>query len=107
MPFKNVAKADVEWTPREPDYYASSPIARRGFCKACGTPLSFDYPDNDRMDLTIGSFDDPSVFEPKRHFGAESLHERWFDTSDLPRDRADAYEPLVKRWKEKVGKLPE
>jgi len=36
-----VAKADVTWETRAPDYYASSKIARRGFCAKCGTPLSF------------------------------------------------------------------
>jgi len=105
--FKNIPKADVEWTTRAPDYYESSPIAQRGFCSACGTMLSFDFPDGDNIDLTVGSFDDPSVFEPKHHFGAESIHKAWLDTSNLPRHRSDEYEPLVKRWMDKVGKLPE
>lgn len=105
--FKNIAKADVEWTTRQPDYYQSSPIARRGFCSACGTPLTFEFPDGDNMDLTVGSFDDPGGFAPKHHFGAESLHEAWLDTSALPRYRSDEYEPLVKRWMDTVGKLPD
>ncbi|HEV2080400.1 MAG TPA: GFA family protein [Allosphingosinicella sp.] len=51
---KTVRKADVRWE-REPDYYASSPIARRGFCSACGTSLTFDYPDSEKIDLIVGS----------------------------------------------------
>ena len=51
--FCNVPKANVAWQ-REPDYFASSPIARRGFCAACGTPLTFEYPDSEKLDLTIG-----------------------------------------------------
>src|SRR3546814_3358076 len=60
--FVNLPKADVRWTTREPDYYASTMFARRGFCSACGTPLTFDYPDSDVIDLTLGAFDDPSLF---------------------------------------------
>lgn len=97
--FKNVEKAKLKWS-REPDYYASSPIARRPFCKECGTPLGFEYPDSAKCDLTVGSFDDPSPFVPVAHFGVESLHEAWIDTGALRRDRADQYDGLIKRWKE-------
>lgn len=105
--FKNVPKDTVNWTTHAPDYFESSPIARRGFCSKCGTPLTFDFPDGESIDLTIGSFDNPTRFKPTHHFGAEHIHEAWLDTSDLPRKRTDEYEPLVKRWKEKIGKLPE
>jgi hypothetical protein len=50
------------------------------------------------MDLTVAAFDDPSRFRPTAHFGAESLHETWLDTTDLPRTRADEYDKLVARW---------
>lgn len=103
---KNLKKADVEWL-SEPDWYDSSPIARRPFCARCGTPLGFAFPDSENMDLTIGSFDDPSRFVPKHHFGAEGLHAAWIDTAELPRYRADEHEPTVRRWKEKLGKLPD
>lgn len=104
--FKNVKKADVRWE-REPERYASSPIARRGFCEACGTPLTFEFPDSENMDLTIGSFDEPRRYTPKHHFGAESLHPQWLDTSALPQYRTDEYQPLVDRWITTVGKLPD
>lgn len=106
IPFKNVKKADVSWE-REPDVYASSPIAERGFCSACGTPLTFAFPDSEKMDLTVGSFDEPGRFMPKHHFGAESLHEAWVDTSALPRHRCDEYEALNERWIKATGKVPE
>ncbi|WP_298021170.1 GFA family protein [uncultured Parasphingopyxis sp.] len=104
--FKNLKKTDVIWE-TEPDWYDSSPIAHRPFCAHCGTPLGFAFPDSENMDLTIGSFDDPSRFVPRHHFGAEALQEAWLDTRDLPRYRADEHEPTVRRWKEKVGKLPD
>lgn len=104
--FKNLKKADVRWTGREPDYYASSPIARRGHCAACGTSLTFEYPDSDDMDLTVGSFDEPGRFVPRHHFGIESRLDHWRDIDDLPGYRADQHQPLVARWVDKVGKLP-
>ncbi|MBW7945056.1 MAG: GFA family protein [Sphingomonadaceae bacterium] len=97
--FKNLPKAAVRWS-REPDWYASSPIARRPFCSNCGTPLGFAFPDSANMDLTVGSFDDPSRFFPKHNFGIESRHDAWSDTSALPGQRCDEYEALNKRWKE-------
>ena len=104
--FKNMPKESVRWE-SEPDYYQSSPIARRGFCNRCGTSLSFDFPDNDKLDLTIGSFDDPTRFEPRHHFGAESMHRAWLNTEGLPEYRTDQYQPLVDRWIKAVGKLPD
>lgn len=104
--FANLKKAALHWD-TEPDWYQSSPIARRPFCSACGTPLGFAYPDSENIDLTVGSFDDPSRFVPKTHFGAESLHEAWIDTRALPRYRTDEHKPLVDRWMKTVGKLPD
>lgn len=104
--FKGVKKADVTWE-REPDRYASSPIAQRGFCGACGTPLTFEFLDGDNMDLTIGSFDEPARFQPRHHFAVESMHPQWLDTGGLPRYRIEDNPNLVKRWMDKVGKLPD
>ncbi|MGZ8283903.1 MAG: GFA family protein [Allosphingosinicella sp.] len=104
--FKNVKKAQVAWS-GEPDWYASSPIASRPYCRECGTSLGFAHPDSDKMDLTVGSFDDPSRFRPTSHFGAESMHRAWLNTDGLPEMRADEYQPLIDRWVKAVGKLPD
>ena len=104
--FMNVRKAEVRWA-REPDWYVSSPIARRPFCRECGTPLGFAFPGSENMDLTIGSFDDPSRFRPTHHFGAESMHRPWLDTAGLPEKRTEDHEPLKQRWSAAVGKLPD
>jgi hypothetical protein len=103
--FKNVRKADIAWE-SEPDWYVSSPIARRPYCRLCGTSLGFEYPGGDKMDLTIGSFDDPSSFRPTSHFGAESIHRAWLNTEGLPETRSDEYRPLVERWIAAAGKAP-
>lgn len=107
LAMKNVKQADVAWD-REPDYYRSSPIARRGFCSACGTSLTFQYLEGtDRMDLTVGSFDDPARFRPASHFGAESMHRAWLDTEGLPETRSGAYQPLVDRWARSGEAMPD
>ena len=107
LAMKNVRKADVRWE-REPDYYHSSPIARRGFCAGCGTSLTFEYlQDSDKMDLIVGTFDDPSRFRPTAHFAAESIHRAWLNTEGLPETRTDEYQRLVDRWVNAVGKLPD
>lgn len=106
LPFKNVKKTSVIWETL-PDVYASSPIAERGFCSKCGTALTFAFPDSENIDLTVGSFDAPGRFKPKHHFGAESIHEAWIDTSALPRYRCDEYQALNDRWMNAVGKLPD
>jgi hypothetical protein len=93
---------------REPDWYDSSPIARRPYCRECGTSLGFMFKeDAARMDLTVASFDDPSPFKPKHHFGAESMHRAWINTEGLPEYRTDQYQKLVDRWIAATGKMPD
>lgn len=104
--FKNVKRADIVWE-HQPDRFASSPLAHRGYCRECGTPLTFEYDQSSRnLDLTLGSFDDPGQFRPTSHFGAESMHRQWLDTRGLPETRSDEYAPLVERW-EKAGGAPD
>ncbi|HET7409724.1 MAG TPA: GFA family protein [Paracoccaceae bacterium] len=58
----------------EPARWASSNIAERGFCAACGTPLffrDFDRPE-DEFEIMIGTLDDPDIAPPDHHYGVES-----------------------------------
>lgn len=102
------AKLDALSWEGEPDWYDSSPIAKRPFCSSCGTSLGFIFTkDADKMDLTVASFDDPSPFKPKHHFGAESMHRAWINTEGLPEYRTDEYQKLVDKWVEATGKVPD
>ena len=104
--FVGLANADCSWE-SGPDWYRSSPIARRPFCSHCGSPLGFRFLEGENMDLTVGSFDDPYAFSPHWHFSAETIHEDWLDTSKLPRKKLIDYQALVDKWIEATGKVPE
>jgi hypothetical protein len=104
--FKNVKRADVRWE-QGPDWYDSSPIARRPYCRECGTSLGFQFTEgSENMDLTVASFDDPSRFTPKHHFGAESMHRAWINTEGLPEMRTENHQKLVDKWVEATGEFP-
>ena len=103
--FKNVKAAEVVWS-NEPDWYDSSPIAVRHYCRECGASLGFKFKDgSENMDLTVASFDDPSRFKPKHHFGAESMHRAWLNTDGLKEMRTEDYQKLVDKWVEATGEF--
>jgi len=105
--FTNVKQAQVRWS-HEPDWYESSAIAVRPYCRECGTSLGFKFRDgSENMDLTVASFDDPSRFKPHHHFGAESMHRAWLNTDALPEMRTQDYQKLVDKWVAATGKMPE
>ena len=107
MAFINVRLENVKWD-SEPDWYDSSPIARRPFCSKCGTSLGFMFKrDAEKMDLAVASFDDPSAFTPKHHFGTESMHRAWINTEGLPEYRTDEHQLLVDKWVAATGKMPD
>ncbi len=66
-------KSAFAWTKGAPAFFASSNLARRGFCGDCGTPLSFAYDlPSARTYVTIGSLDEPERAPIARHYGVES-----------------------------------
>ncbi len=87
------AASGVAWTRGQPSYFQSSNRVRRGFCAACGTPLTFE-PDQGPVELAIGAFDDPAVIPPTiQHDLAARMP--WFeDLAGLPvRTPEEAAEP--------------
>jgi hypothetical protein len=53
----------LEWTRGRPKHFASSNLARRGFCAECGTPLTYEY-ESGEAELAIGALDDPALAAP-------------------------------------------
>jgi hypothetical protein len=58
-----ISAPGLRWTRGAPKHFQSSNRVRRGFCEACGTPLTFE-PDNGPAEVAIGAFDDPTALRP-------------------------------------------
>jgi len=82
----------VTWTKGAPTHFRSSNIARRGFCRDCGTPLSYE-PDVGDIELAIGAFDEPAKVRPRIQVGLESRIPWLSDLDSLPTLEAEADEP--------------
>jgi hypothetical protein len=63
--FVHVGRERFRWTRGAPATFASSNVARRGFCAACGTPLTWEH--KDRLEISGAAFDDPSLVAPTVH----------------------------------------
>ncbi|WP_245559348.1 GFA family protein [Novosphingopyxis baekryungensis] len=50
----------VIWSRGHPRYFRSSNKVRRGFCKDCGTPLTFEYGEG-HISFALGAMDKPPV----------------------------------------------
>ncbi|MDP3338700.1 GFA family protein [Frigidibacter sp.] len=75
--FLKLAASQVTWL-SEPAWFASSDIAERGFCQACGTPLAFRDFGSEWIEITAGSLPAGFPFAPTVQFGIESRH-GWID----------------------------
>lgn len=82
---------------------ALSLVAERGFCGTCGTPLSFHFIDSPRMDLSIGSLDEPGQVPPASHFAIETRVTAWHVPDGLPEERAADFDALSARWRAAYG----
>jgi hypothetical protein len=58
-------------------WFKSSALARRGFCKDCGTPMIFEYPEAPDIGVLAGCFDEQGRVPPVVQYGNES-RVSWF-----------------------------
>jgi hypothetical protein len=64
--------------------FRSSEKVQRGFCKDCGTPLTYEPLDRGSISVSIGSLDNHSAMPPEIQFGIEA-REPWFNNlHELP-----------------------
>ena len=66
------------WTRGEPKRFRSSNKIRRGFCEACGTPLTYEPDGMTTTEVALGAFDRPAEIPPTIQVGVESRMP-WFD----------------------------
>lgn len=95
----SVARADVAWA-GEAATYASSPIATRGFCGHCGTPLWFGYNDSARIDVMAGAIDQADLLRPASHFGVEARLDAFRQLDGLPEARTEDEPRIMERWRQ-------
>ena len=65
-------------------WFASSDLAQRGFCRDCGTPMIFDYPEFPDIGVLAGCFDNPGAVPPVVQYGNESRVSWFADLTALP-----------------------
>jgi len=81
-PLAGVSDSDFAVTRGALSIFKSSEAVERGFCKDCGTPLTFRYvtqnaePSSEglvnEIDVSIGSLDEPARVKPRKQYGVES-----------------------------------
>jgi hypothetical protein len=90
-PLTGVPKTDLVWTRGSLSTFRSSEAVARGFCKDCGTPLTYDVLEEDRICVSIGSLDEPARVQPEIQWGIErrlpafeTLHRLPGDSTGMP-----------------------
>jgi hypothetical protein len=92
-PFTGVRVGDFAWTRGAPAVYKSSELVERGFCRDCGTPLSFRYLDVDRIGIAVGSLDDPARVTIAKQIGIESRLPAFATLHLVPELETRTFEP--------------
>lgn len=98
MVFVNVPTTAVRWTGGRRAAFRSSSIAERGFCRDCGTPLSYQR-QPERISLAHGALDDPGAIIPTSRLASETV---------LPWSEAVGAIPIepVAAWLASLGPVP-
>jgi hypothetical protein len=71
MAFVRFPADQVSWS-NPPALFASSNLVERGFCRDCGTPLTYQQIGGPNISLTLNSLDDPSAVTPEFCFTSEA-----------------------------------
>ena len=102
-PWGDVAREDFELTRGRLATFNSSDYVERGFCRDCGTPMTFRYLEGpDRISVALGSLDHPERVQPVH---ANSIESRmpWFDRlPDLQGRTTDEWSQGFEHWMEAI-----
>ena len=94
-------RSAVRFLGEEPRYFASTPIAERGFCPTCGASLTYKLVQPREAAYLVvhtAALDDPKGNAPAAHSGIESQMP-WIDImDDLPRTRTAESRVLQEAW---------
>jgi hypothetical protein len=92
-----VRQDQLVWTRGQRARFQSSNKAWRGFCGACGTPLTFEW-DGAKIDLAVCAFDDALALAPSVQLRAASALGWAGEVSQLPSadgPQVDAHDAAV------------
>jgi hypothetical protein len=93
--FADFSGEAFKFTRGEPQYFRSSEFATRGFCRGCGTPISFQYDGSSGPAIMVGTLDHPEDWPPTwEHSGIESRVPWYRINDDLPQTTTEESEFL-------------
>ena len=78
-----VGRTQLVWTRGQRSLFQSSNKVQRGFCGACGTPLTFEW-DAAKIDLAVCAFDDAAAIVPQVQLRTASALPWAAAAADLP-----------------------
>jgi hypothetical protein len=79
--------------------FRSSDLADRGFCRDCGTPLTFSRVGSGFVAVSIGSLDEPERVPPLNQSGKESRMPWFAVLAALPGETTtEQYKPALTTW---------
>jgi hypothetical protein len=88
-PLASVALDRLAWTRGRPAEYRSSNLVTRGFCRDCGTPLTYAVDGSGRISIALGSLDDPAAVVPEIQYGIEGRMPWFAGLAALPGTTTD------------------
>ncbi|RLK00565.1 GFA family protein [Ruegeria conchae] len=65
-------------------WYRASDIAKRGFCRACGSFLFWQHNDEDTIAISVGSLDEPTGLKLAQHIFVADKGDYYDIKDDLP-----------------------
>ncbi|WP_428485016.1 GFA family protein [Rhodopila sp.] len=89
MVFVRFLAHKISWSV-QPEIFASSNFVERGFCKACGTPLTYRLIDSPNVSVTLHSLDDPTAVPAPNVSGLTEQKASWLpDFAGMQHDEWD------------------
>jgi hypothetical protein len=91
MAFARVPKPALVWTRGMAATFRSSSLVERGFCAACGTPLTYNFMERPYISVTLGSLDDPESVRPELQYCVDRMLSWFAGITALPGKRRDEF----------------
>ncbi|WP_299771056.1 GFA family protein [uncultured Tateyamaria sp.] len=90
---------DVTWTRGERAIFQSSDTNWRGFCKECGTPLTYEF--DKHIEIAVGALDNPDLAAPTVQVNAQFQRRCFSKLGTLP-EKPPAQQAEDAQWNASV-----